>query len=137
MSTPEAGPEASESYDVVIGRNIHRLMWDRQLTQTAFGPRIGIAQNTLTRKLRGQRGWSADEIAAAARELRVPVGVLFGLLPDLDSNQEPAGSLSGAGIVIPFPQSAASAGLRIAAAMRMQGIDRAPRAARPVLLARL
>lgn len=95
MSTPEVGPQAAESYDVVIGRNIHRLMWDRQLTQTAFGPRIGIAQNTLTRKLRGQRGWSADEIAAAARELRVPVGVLFGLLPDLDSNQEPAGFQPG------------------------------------------
>lgn len=63
--------------DVVIGRRVHHLMWERRLSQTAFAPQIGMTQNTLTRKLRGERGWSADEIAAAAQVLEVEVGYLF------------------------------------------------------------
>ncbi|WP_368874648.1 helix-turn-helix domain-containing protein [Microbacterium sp. GbtcB4] len=53
-------------------------MWDQQLTQTAFGARVGIDQSTLAKKLRGQRGWSLDEVATVAAELGVSVAYLFG-----------------------------------------------------------
>ena len=98
--------------DAAIGRRVHHLMWDRKLTQTALGSRIGINQSGLAKKLRGQRGWSADELVVVARELGVRVGYLFAedkmprlpetkkgpaggaagpSLPELDSNQQPAG----------------------------------------------
>ena len=69
--------EPALSMDAVIGRRIHHLMWDRQLTQTSFGARIGMHQSGLAKKLRGQRGWSADELVVVARELDVSVGYLF------------------------------------------------------------
>ena len=65
------------SMDAVIGRRVHHLMWDRQLTQTAFSQKLGMQQSGLAKKLRGQRGWSADELIVVARELGVTVGYLF------------------------------------------------------------
>lgn len=65
------------SMDAVIGRRVHHLMWDQQLTQTAFSQKLGMQQSGLAKKLRGQRGWSADELIVVARELGVTVGYLF------------------------------------------------------------
>lgn len=64
--------------DAEVGRRVHMLMWDKQLTQTAFGAQIGIDQSALAKKLRGQRGWSLDEIATVASVLGVSVSYLFG-----------------------------------------------------------
>ncbi|MPT14053.1 MAG: XRE family transcriptional regulator [Microbacterium sp.] len=64
--------------DAEVGRRVHMLMWDQQLTQTAFGARVGIDQSALAKKLRGQRGWSLDEVATVAAELGVSVSYLFG-----------------------------------------------------------
>jgi transcriptional regulator with XRE-family HTH domain len=114
-NTAASGQDRSESTDVAIGRRVRDLMWDRRLTAKSLAGSIGVDPTGLGRRLRGERGWSADEIKAAARTLSVSVGYLFdeesapitptdakkatrggargGLsLPDLDSNQEPAGS---------------------------------------------
>ena len=64
--------------DAEVGRRVHMLMWDRQLTQTEFGSMIGIDQSALAKKLRGTRGWSLDEVVAVARALDVSVAQLFG-----------------------------------------------------------
>ena len=82
------------------------MMWDRRITQTALGRAIGIDQSNLGKRLRGERGWSLDDLQAVARALGTTMGYLLGendegpgggaprpsSLPGLDSNQEPAGS---------------------------------------------
>jgi hypothetical protein len=42
---------------------------------------IGVDPTRFGRRLRGERSWSADETAAAARYLEVSVAVLFGEEP--------------------------------------------------------
>lgn len=64
--------------DAEVGRRVHMLMWDQQLTQTTFGAQVGIDQSALAKKLRGQRGWSLDEVSSVASALGVSVGYLFG-----------------------------------------------------------
>lgn len=74
--TAESVPEPV-NYDVVIGRRVHQLMWDQQLTQVAFGERIGVDQSSLAKRLRGKRGWSTTEVARAAQVLGVSVAYLY------------------------------------------------------------
>ncbi len=63
---------------MIVGRRIHQVMWDRQITQKELAPRIGMAQNTLSSKVRGKRGWSLDELLTIAAELRISVAWLVG-----------------------------------------------------------
>jgi transcriptional regulator with XRE-family HTH domain len=86
--------ETTLSMDAIIGRRVHHLMWDRQLTQTSFGSRIGMHQSGLAKKLRGQRGWSADELVVVARELGVSVAYLFAEGDAPEPAQGPNGPLS-------------------------------------------
>ena len=69
---------ATANMDAVIGRRVHQLMWDRKITQTALAKKIGVHQTALSKKLRGERGWSADELMLVASGLHITVGVLFG-----------------------------------------------------------
>ena len=93
-----------EPLDVAVGRRVHMLMWERRITQTALGRTIGIDQSGLGKRLRGERGWSLDDLAAVAgalgtsmayllgeTESPLPGGAGGGSLPGLDSNQEPIG----------------------------------------------
>ncbi len=77
--------------DVRIGANVHTLMWRAQEKQAALAVQWGMSQAALSLKLRGRRPWFAAEIDAAARHYKVTRDELFTKLPDLDSNQEPAG----------------------------------------------
>ena len=79
--------------DVRIGANVHTLMWRAQEKQAALAVQWGMSQAALSLKLRGRRPWFAAEIDAAARHYKVTRDELFTKLPDLDSNQEPAGFL--------------------------------------------
>ncbi|CAD5999489.1 BetR domain-containing protein [Agreia sp. COWG] len=87
-NTAASGQDRSESTDVIIGRRVRDLMWDRRLTAKALATSIGVDPTGLGRRLRGERGWSSDEIKAASRTLEVSVGYLFG---ETDSNQGPVG----------------------------------------------
>ncbi|HUG50394.1 MAG TPA: helix-turn-helix domain-containing protein [Terrimesophilobacter sp.] len=104
MSTLVTQMPERPSVDTEIGRRVFHLMWDRKITQTDMGRIVGVGQSTLSKKLRGERPWFADELRAAAAALETTVGYLFGetenphpgagggsSLPGLDSNQEPAG----------------------------------------------
>ena len=82
--------------DTAVGRRVHMLMWDRQLKQTELAPRLGIEQSALSKKLRGIRPWSLDEVVAVARELRTSVAYLIGEVDEMgkwctprDLNPEP------------------------------------------------
>ena len=86
-----AQTETADDLDVSVGRRAHHLMWDRKISQASLAPALGMTQTALSRKLRGERKWTLADLVSAARELRVTTSYLLGELPDLDSNQEPAG----------------------------------------------
>ena len=73
--------------DAYIGRQVHLLMWDRHLTNRATAAQLGISESALSRKVRGGRPWTVDEVLDIAEALNVP---LERLLPHRDSNTEPA-----------------------------------------------
>lgn len=55
--------------DTEVGRAVHARMWDARITQTAVAPRLGLTQSGLSKKLRGDRPWTLDELFAAAEVL--------------------------------------------------------------------
>ena len=69
---------ATRGADIVIGDRIHQMMWRQKINQTTLSSRMGLHQTALSKKLRGERGWSADELILVARELKTTVGELFG-----------------------------------------------------------
>ncbi|WP_368731381.1 helix-turn-helix domain-containing protein [Leucobacter sp. OAMSW11] len=76
MTNPALG---GQSADETIGERVHQLMWRARLSQTSFAPELGIGQAALSMKLRGRRGWSADELRTIARYFGVSTDYLFGL----------------------------------------------------------
>jgi transcriptional regulator with XRE-family HTH domain len=78
--------------DEVVGTRVHMAMFTRRVRQTQLSSEIGITQSTLSKKIHGQRPWTLDELAAAARALGVPLADLIPSLEELpqeDSNFQP------------------------------------------------
>ncbi|MBN9209317.1 MAG: helix-turn-helix transcriptional regulator [Microbacterium ginsengisoli] len=69
---------ARESLDVTVGRRVHMIMWERRITQTALGRMVGIDQSSLGKRLRGERGWSLDDLRVVAEALNVSKAYLLG-----------------------------------------------------------
>jgi hypothetical protein len=92
MDTEKTAEHAS--LDQVVGTHVHILMWTRKITQSALGRQLGIDQSALSKKLRGERGWSLDEVERAARVLGVPMLSLFdrNWYTPRDLNPEPTDS---------------------------------------------
>lgn len=82
MSMTNAVP-STPSADQVIGDRVHQLMWRAKITQTALAPELGISQAALSHKLRGRRGWSADDLMTLARYFSVSIDYLFGSTDDM------------------------------------------------------
>lgn len=102
MSTQSA--VVVENSDAMIGERIHALLWRSRLSQATFAKTLGVSQSTMSKKLRGERPWYTGELIATSQALDVTIAYLYGetkeaptpkggghTLPDLDSNQEPAG----------------------------------------------
>lgn len=64
----------------------------RGVAQNELADLLGTTPSSMSRRINGGTDWSPDEIQTVATHLNVTVGRLFQKLPDLDSNQEPAGS---------------------------------------------
>src|SRR4029079_505062 len=64
--------------DAEIGERLHTWMWRNRVPQTGFADVLGISQQSLGRKLRGESAWSAGELRRAGLVLRVSVGWFFG-----------------------------------------------------------
>ena len=106
MSQIDSIQAEAASLDTLVGRRVHMMMWERRITQTALGREVGIDQSSLSKRLRGERNWTLDDLRAVATALGTSMGYLLGendegpgggaprpsSLPGLDSNQEPAGS---------------------------------------------
>lgn len=109
MATTEdiAGADTdTEAMDAQIGFRVHTLIWRQRRKQVEIARQLGITSSVLSKKLRGDSGWSAAQLVVTAQALGVSVGSLFGestiagpdgpddgaaLLPRLDSNQQPSG----------------------------------------------
>lgn len=70
--------EVGQSTDALIGERVHQLMWRSRLSQVAFAGAIGVTQSAISKKLRGERPWFAEELVSAASVLGVSIGYLFG-----------------------------------------------------------
>jgi transcriptional regulator with XRE-family HTH domain len=64
--------------DAEIGERLHTWMWRNRVPQTGFADVLGISQQSLGRKLRGESAWSAGELRRAGVVLRVSIGWFFG-----------------------------------------------------------
>jgi len=62
---PEPVPYASA--DDYIGERVSLEMRRRRMSQLETAPMLGMSQSNLSKKLAGQRGWSADEILVVSR----------------------------------------------------------------------
>ena len=74
--------------DAAIGRQVHELLWTRGIRQQPVYTALGISRSALTKKMRGEIRWYAEDLVIVAGLLGVPPG---DLLPRLDSNQQPSG----------------------------------------------
>lgn len=59
------------SIDEQVGERVHAAMWRQRRQQIEVAPAVGMNQSTLSRKIRGQRPWSVEEIYRIAEELGV------------------------------------------------------------------
>lgn len=94
-----------QSHDARVGERVMMLMFRARISQTALARRMGMTQAALSKKIYGERKWSLDDLYSAAASLGVDVIELLestknaptpkgggNLLPELDSNQQPAGN---------------------------------------------
>ena len=70
--------DAPLSGDQLAGRRVHMLMWDAKVSQRQLAPRLGMTQAALSKKVRGERGWSIDELLTVAAALKTTVAYLVG-----------------------------------------------------------
>jgi hypothetical protein len=63
--------------DTLIGEAVHRAMWRRRLQQIDVAPRAGMTQSALSKKIRGLRPWSVEDIYRVAWAMDVDPGELL------------------------------------------------------------
>lgn len=74
--------QAQASLDAQVGRRVHHMMWDAKMTQTALGKVLGMDQSSLAKRLRGDRRWDLDEVAAVAAAFNTSMAYLVGETSD-------------------------------------------------------
>jgi transcriptional regulator with XRE-family HTH domain len=79
--------------DTLIGEAVHRAMWRRRLQQIEVAPRVGMTQSALSKKIRGQRPWSVEEVYRIAAAIGVdPSELLIIELTELEPDVAVGGS---------------------------------------------
>jgi transcriptional regulator with XRE-family HTH domain len=71
-----AAPQDADP-DTTVGMNVKWLLWRKRAGQKALAREIGVTPSVLSKKLRGESGWSATQIAITAQFLDVDPGRLF------------------------------------------------------------
>jgi transcriptional regulator with XRE-family HTH domain len=88
--------QGGETLDVAAGRRVHLMMWDRKITQVELGRTVGMDQSSLGKRLRGERGWSLDQLASVAGALETTIAYLVGETDDPKPQIPRAGGAAGA-----------------------------------------
>lgn len=60
-----------------VGKQVHNLLWDKRIPQKSLAEHLGISESTLSKKLRGDRPWTIEELLTAAKFLDAPIGDLL------------------------------------------------------------
>lgn len=71
-------PQFEQSVDYKIGARIHTLMWHAKMTQSQMAKLLGVQQAAVSKKLRGERSFTAEEMLTVAQHFGVSIAVLFG-----------------------------------------------------------
>lgn len=84
--------------DIVIGRNVHHIMWEKRVSHRAIYEALGVTRGSLAKKMRGDVAWFARDVLVVAKVLGVSPCDLYeeGGLPRQDSNLEPFDLPTGA-----------------------------------------
>lgn len=88
-STQAASIPVEPDLDAQIGRRVHQLMWDRQITQTAIGLRVGMDSSSVAKRLRGKLGWNAGQLVSFAAALDTTVAYLVGETEEPATGNDP------------------------------------------------
>lgn len=75
-----------------IGEKVHTVMWKKRVTQIELAERLGIGQPALSRKLRGARPWTIDELLDVGRILDVPLSDLLPGDAERETRRYPRGT---------------------------------------------
>lgn len=97
--------------DYEVSRRVNMLMWERKTTQVNLAKLLGVGQSGLSKKVRGEVGWSVADLVAVSAALGTTVAYLVGETdeprdpksPRLESNQRPRDYM---GVVSPLRRSA-------------------------------
>ena len=63
--------------DEAIGVTVNHLLFTQRLTRRDLGNALGVSGSIAGRKLRGEVGWSVEDLFRAAERLGVSVGQLL------------------------------------------------------------
>lgn len=64
---------ANYTVNEAIGSIVNQYLFDRRLTKTRLASALGITQTNASKKVRGNVGWSAEDLIATADLLEVEV----------------------------------------------------------------
>lgn len=93
--------------DQEIGERVLVRMFRMKLTQVKLAHELGLNQAGIARRLRGETGWKATDLARTAKTLNTTIAYLVGEVDDpectpWDLNPEPTGSGFDEGVIIPI-----------------------------------
>ena len=69
-----AARATNAAYNEALGMTVNQLLFEHRMTRKELGTYFGVTSSVITRKLRGQVSWSAEELSLMAN--------LFGLSLD-------------------------------------------------------
>lgn len=68
--------------DEVVGERVHQIMWRKRLQQIDVAPAAGMDQSGLSKRIRGKRAWSVEDIIRIAAALDVdPTELIADITP--------------------------------------------------------
>lgn len=68
---------AEHEVDLAVSRVVKMLLAYRGETQAALAQATGLGRKTVIRRMSGERGWSAAELATLSKHFEVPVSVFY------------------------------------------------------------
>ena len=104
--------ESGLSPDQALGMTINQVLFSTGVTQTELGRRIGLSGASISMKLRGQVGWSLEDLLATVSALELDIAEILpsrgadGWVPALyvpgsGQRKAPARAGSGASEAVP------------------------------------
>lgn len=75
------------SANAAVGSTVNQYLFELGITRTKFAEVLGISQPVASKKLRGQVGWNAEDIATAAAYLGIGTEDIMPTLKIIDGEK--------------------------------------------------